>query len=327
MKEALYYDKLDDKAVKCNLCPNYCYVKDGSFGSCRSRKNVSGVLVATNYGRTVSIAFDPIEKKPLYHYYPGTQILSLGANSCNLQCDFCQNYQISQEDCSTQILLPDELIDIMLRKNLKQVAFTYTEPFTWYEYIIDCGKKLTEQGIKLILVTNGYVNQEPLKELLPYIDAMNIDLKSSRDDFYTKICRGKLEPVMETIKTAAKHCHVELTNLIIPGLNDAEDEIQELVSIVAEINPDIPLHLSRYYPQYKCTQPSTPVQTLLNAYQKAKQRLSYVYVGNIPTGEYSDTFCPKCSSHLIHRSHFISESHNIKLGKCYSCGHEIYGRF
>lgn len=327
MKEALYYEKLEDRKVRCNLCPNFCIIADGKFGSCRSRKNVSGVLIAVNYGRTVSLNLDPIEKKPLYHYYPGSQILSLGANSCNLKCQFCQNYEISQEDCPTKVLLPDKLLDILLRKNLKQVAFTYTEPFTWYEYILDCGKLHVEKGIRLVLVTNGYINQEPLKELLPFVDAMNIDLKSSREDFYVKICGGKLKPVLETIRTATEHCHVELTNLIIPDLNDSEDDILELIDLVAKINPDIPLHFSRYYPQYKCEQPATPVETLLKAYNCASQKLNYVYVGNITAGEYSDTHCPNCRQLLISRSFLGIRTDKIKSGKCSKCGKVIYGKF
>lgn len=327
MKEALYYEKLDGKKVRCILCPNLCIIADGDFGSCRSRKNVSGVLIAVNYGRTVSLNLDPIEKKPLYHYHPGSQILSLGANSCNLHCRFCQNYQSSQEDCPTQVLLPDALLDIMLRKDLKQVAFTYTEPFTWYEYILDCGKLLTEKGIRLVLVTNGYINPEPLNELLPYIDAMNIDLKSSRDDFYKKVCGGRLQPILDTVRTASGKCHVELTNLVIPGLNDSEQDISALIDLVAEINPDIPLHFSRYYPQYKCEQPVTPVETLLAAINKAKEKLNYVYAGNIAAGEHSDTHCPICGKHLISRGFTGIVTKGLTAGKCSSCTTEIYGQF
>jgi pyruvate formate lyase activating enzyme len=326
MKEALYWSKQHGNAVRCNLCPNFCLIKEGCFGSCRSRKNVSGVLVAVNYSRTVSLQMDPIEKKPLYHYYPGSQILSLGANSCNLHCDFCQNYEISQADCPTQVLAPEELLDILLRKGLQQVAFTYTEPFTWFEYILDCGKLLTENGIRLVLVTNGYVNQEPLKEILPYIDAMNIDLKSSRPEFYQKTCQGKLEPVLETIRTAAKHCHVELTNLLIPGLNDSADEISELVDFVAEVKPALPLHFSRYHPSWKCAQPPTPESTLFKAYEIASAKLDYVYLGNLASGEYSDTHCPACRALLISRSGFGTDRNNLVGNDCPACEKIIYGR-
>lgn len=327
MKEALYWEKLDNNKVKCNLCPNYCVLSDGQVSTCNSRKNVSGVLIAFNYARTVSLNMDPIEKKPLYHYYPGTRIFSLGPNSCNLHCQFCQNYEISQEECPTKVISPEDLLDLTLRQNLDQVAFTYTEPFTWYEYIYDCAKLLSEHKIKTVLVTNGYINPEPLIVLLPYIDAMNIDLKSIRPDFYRKICKGKLEPVLETIRLSAKACHVELTNLLIPDLNDTEDEIEELVNFVADVNPSIPLHFSRYYPQWKCSQPPTPEKTLLKAYEIASSKLKYVYLGNIQPGKYSDTYCPSCSKLLISRGIFSASKEGMKGNKCSGCGYTIYGRF
>jgi len=327
MHQALYFENMDNLTVKCNLCPNYCIIKDGNFGSCRSRKNVSGVLMAVNYGRTVSINLDPIEKKPLYHYYPGSQILSLGANSCNLHCEFCQNSEISQEDCLTQVMSPDELLDILIRKSLSRVAFTYTEPFTWYEYLLDCGKLFTEYNIKMVLVTNGYINQEPMKVLLPYIDAMNIDLKSISEGFYKNICKGKLEPVLDTIRTASEHCHIELTNLIIPNLNDSEDEIRALVDFVYCINPEIPLHFSRYYPHWKCQQPQTPLETLHKAFEIAKEKLCYVYLGNIPSGDFCDTSCPECKNILIKRNIFSSAVIKMSTNQCSNCGKQIYGCF
>lgn len=327
MHEARFYEKVGEGAVRCLLCPNQCLIRDGKFGSCRSRKNVAGVLMAVNYARTVSLNLDPIEKKPLYHYYPGSQILSLGANSCNLHCQFCQNFEISQEDCPTRVLSPEDLLDILLRKHQNAVAFTYTEPFTWYEYIYDCGKLLTPKGIKLVLVTNGYIEQEPLRELLPYVDAMNIDLKSIRPEFHQKICAGKLDPVLATIRTAAQACHVELTNLLIPGLNDSEEEIRDLVGFVAEVDRNIPLHFSRYYPRWQCELPATPESTLFLAYGIAAQKLNYVYLGNIASGEHSDTHCPNCQAHLISRSFLSIDTHFMQGDKCSKCGFKIYGRF
>lgn len=327
MHKALYYQTLDNLSVKCNLCPNYCIIQDGSFGSCRSRKNVSGILFAVNYGRTVSINLDPIEKKPLYHYYPGSQILSLGANSCNLHCEFCQNFEISQADCPTQVISPDELLDIILRKNLKQIAFTYTEPFTWFEYILDCGKLFKEYDIRIILVTNGYINQEPLKEILPYIDAMNIDLKSIREDFYNDVCKGKLKYVLDTIRISSQSCHIEITNLLIPEFNVKEEDIKDLALFVKSINPFIPLHLSRYYPRWKFDQPPTPEIVLKKAYSIAKKYLHYVYLGNISSGEYSDTYCPNCNNLLINRNFNSIQSDRIINNQCVNCKNVIYGRF
>jgi len=353
MKEALYYEKQADHTIRCLLCPNFCTIAEGKSGSCRSRKNIEGTLYATNYGRTTSLNIDPIEKKPLYHYYPGSMILSLGANSCNLHCEFCQNYEISQSDCPTSALSPSELLEILLRKDLKQVAFTYTEPFTWYEFIHDCAKLFQPHDIRIVLVTNGYINPEPLAELLPYLDAMNIDLKSINADFYKKVCQGSLQPVLSTIRTAFTDCHIELTNLLIPDLNDKESEIQALVDFVAEVNPHIPLHFSKYFPRWKCNQPATSDATLINAYQLAKEKLSYVYLGNMQTDKYCNTSCPRCNKLLIDRSlnpvrSVAFQSYNcieaalpfdkLRVTHCpqinksnqnsrCSCGFEIYGRF
>jgi pyruvate formate lyase activating enzyme len=327
MREALYYNKLDNKAVKCKICPNLCIVQSSKSGACMSRVNIEGLFYALNYGQTVSINLDPIEKKPLYHYYPGSMILSIGANSCNLHCGFCQNYEISQHDCVTNKLLPYELLDIMIKKKLKQIAFTYTEPFTWFEFILDCGKLFKPNEIKIVLVTNGYVNQEPLLELLPYIDAMNIDLKSFSDDFYIKMCKGSLQPVLDTIRIANASCHIELTNLLIPNLNDGAEEITQLVNFVASINKSIPLHFSRYFPRWKCKESITPMETLQKAYNIARTKLDYVYIGNIQSGDYCNTYCPNCSTLLIDRNSSQISSERLQENKCSKCNKVIYGRY
>ncbi len=327
MKEALYYNKLPDNSVQCRLCPNNCRIRIDCTGSCHSRKNLNGILYATNYAKTTSLSLDPIEKKPLYHYYPGSMILSLGANSCNLHCSFCQNYEISQSECHTHDISPEELLETLLKQDLHQVAFTYTEPFTWYEYMLDCAKLFKPHKIRIVLVTNGYINQEPLRDLLPYIDAMNIDLKSFRDEFYKNACQGKLQPVLDTICTVNGFCHIELTTLIIPGLNDGADELTNLVDFVAEVNKAIPLHFSRYYPRWKCAEPITPMETLQKAYSIAKAKLEYVYLGNIQPGDYYNTYCPDCSTLLIDRCSSHIQTDNLPEGKCLKCGKVIYGRF
>ena len=327
MKEALYYLKSEDNAVKCLLCPNFCVIQPGKSGSCRSRDNIDGKLYATNYRQTVSFNLDPIEKKPLYHYHPGSLILSMGPNSCNLHCDFCQNFEISQSSSHTSFLSPEDLLDIILKKRYKQIAFTYTEPFTWYEYILDCGKLFKPNNIKIVLVTNGYINPEPLAELLPYIDAMNIDLKGFDQDFYHKECRGSLQPVLETIKTASMHCHIELTNLLIPNLNDGAEVIEQLVDFVAGVNKQIPLHFSRYFPRWNCNEPVTPMETLLLAYRIAKHKLDYVYLGNIQSGDYANTYCPSCNALLIDRTLDSAICTGLNDGKCSKCGQVIYGKF
>ena len=323
MKEALFYTKLEDQKVKCELCPHNCIISSGKNGICRARKNISGILYAINYGETISISIDPMEKKPLYHFHPGKNILSIGPNSCNFSCRFCQNYQSSQLEVPTTIITPAILLEQCRLHNCDFVAFTYTEPTTWFEFILDSSKLLKENGINTVMVTNGFINQEPLKVLLPYIDAMNIDLKAFDEKFYKTICNGALQPVLETIKTALKHCHIEITNLIITEENDSEKQINDLVDFVADVNPNIPLHFSRYYPTYKMENPPTSVSTLEMTKEIAEKKLNYVYLGNIVTEK--NTICPKCDHLLIRRDYPLKV--DVINGKCPSCGHTIYGKF
>lgn len=323
MKQAYYYKTLSDKKVQCLLCPHFCILPSGQEGKCRSRKNIEGSLFVLNYGKTMSLSIDPMEKKPLYHFYPGSPILSLGPNSCNFSCQFCQNYHSSQQKVPTRTIDPNEIVKLSRQQNCGFVAFTYTEPFTWFEFILDAAEILQNNNLKVILVTNGFINQEPLKKLLPFIDAMNIDLKSMEDNFYKDICGGKLEPVLETIKTSADQCHVEVTNLLITDENDSEENINKLVDFMASVNPEIPVHFSRYYPTYKMTNPATPLEKLEQAKKLASTKLSYVYLGNVMTDR--NTYCPKCNTLLIEREYTI-KSH-ILNGKCPSCGKQIYGFF
>ncbi|MEA2095349.1 MAG: AmmeMemoRadiSam system radical SAM enzyme [Candidatus Cloacimonadota bacterium] len=323
MKEALFYTKLEDQKVRCELCPHNCIISSGNIGICRARKNISGVLYAINYGETISISIDPMEKKPLYHFHPGKSIISIGPNSCNFSCKFCQNYQSSQFEVPTTTITPGKLLDLCKLHLCDFAAFTYTEPTTWFEFILDSAKLLKENSIKTVMVTNGFINQEPLKKLLPYIDAMNIDLKAFDDKFYRNICNGSLQPVLETIKTASKHCHIEITNLIITDENDSEKQINDLVDFIADINPNIPLHFSRYYPTFKMENPATSVATLQMAKEIAEKKLKYVYLGNIVTER--NTCCPNCDQLLIRRD--FPFNNDILDGKCPSCGYIIYGEF
>jgi len=323
MKEALYYKKFSDGKIQCLLCPHYCFLDKGETGKCRSRTNHDGTLYAENYGKTIALSLDPMEKKPLYHFYPGSAILSVGPNSCNFTCDFCQNYQSSQQGTYTREITSRSLLSYCHKEDCKFVAFTYTEPFTWFEFILDSAILLQKNNIKTVLVTNGYVNPEPLYELLPYIDAMNIDLKSINDIFYQKYCGGTIKPVLDTIRNSVNKCHLEITNLLITDENDSEGEINDLVDFVASVNPDIPLHFSRYYPCYKMTNPPTPVARLERAKAIALKKLNYVYLGNIITDR--DTVCPKCRMKIIKRSY--GALNNIHKNACPSCGHKIYGQF
>lgn len=283
MKEALYYEKLDSKRVRCHLCPYECNIPSGGRGACGVRSNKDGTLYTLVYGKTTSIALDPIEKKPLYRYHPGEYILSLGTRGCNLHCEFCQNWHISQEvDGPMDDITSEEVVERAKALHSFGIAYTYNEPFIWYEFVLDTAKLARANGLENVLVTNGFVNLEPLKQMLPFIDAMNIDLKSFDENFYVKICKGRLKPVLDVIKMAAKKCHIELTNLIIPTLNDSEVIIRKMVDWIYEnLGPEVPLHLSRYFPCYKLSLPPTPVETLKKAEKIAKEKLKYVYVGNV----------------------------------------------
>lgn len=323
MKEAKHYIKIKNEHVQCKLCPHECIISPQNVGICRVRKNIEGVIYSTNYGKTMSLSIDPIEKKPLFHFYPGEQIISIGPNACNLSCKFCQNYRSSQQKVPTTAVTSGKILELCKNHLSKFVAFTYTEPTTWFEFVLDTAKLLQENGIKTVMVTNGYINQKPLEELLPYIDAMNIDLKSMQNDFYKNICNATLKPVLDTIRTAAKKCHIEITNLLVTEHNDSDEQIQKVTDFIAQVNKDIPVHFSRYFPMYKMDDPPTPIQRLNKAKQIAEQKLSYVYLGNIHTKK--DTNCPKCGFKLIKRG--FTSSIDLIGNQCPQCGHEIYGKF
>lgn len=283
MKEALYYGKGEGAVAHCRLCPQFCRLKEGAKGFCGVRINHGGNLYTLNYGRAASVALDPIEKKPLYHFHPGEMILSVGTVGCNLSCLFCQNWSISQEvQTPTESITVEALVENARRLDSFGVAYTYNEPFIWYEFVLEAVQAVRRAGLKNVLVTNGFVNPEPLAELLPHIDAANIDIKSIRDDFYKKVCSGRVEPVLETIKTMAGSCHIELTNLLIPTLNDSPEDISDLVEwIVANIGADVPLHFSRYFPCYKMTIPPTSPKKLFEARAIAEKKLKHVHLGNV----------------------------------------------
>lgn len=283
MKEALYYQKLEANKVQCQLCPKRCLIAPGKTGFCRVRRNIDGKLISEIYGQTTSVALDPIEKKPLYRFHPGTFILSLGTRGCNFACPYCQNWSISQDpDAFTQPITTDEIIRQAKEVRSIGIAYTYNEPIIWYEFVLDTARVAKKEGLKNVLVTNGYINSEPLKELIPFIDALNIDLKSIEGSFYRKYCNATLQPVLETIKEASKSAHVELTNLVIPTLNDTEANFAKLRDWIFEnLGPEVPLHFSRYFPCYKMRIPPTPLKTLEKAREIAHQLLKYVYLGNV----------------------------------------------
>jgi Pyruvate-formate lyase-activating enzyme len=322
MKEAMHYEKLDGSRVKCMLCPHGCSLSEGGIGVCRVRKNEAGTLYSLNYNRVSSIAMDPIEKKPLYHFYPGAYILSAGTVGCNFKCSFCQNYQIAQEDAETRAVTPEQLVNIAeSQEDNIGIAFTYNEPSVWYEFVYETAKLARGKGLQNVMVTNGYIREEPLKQLLPFIDAMNIDVKGYTEQYYKNICGGLLEPVKRTVEIASSMCHVEITTLIVSDLNDSVEEIGCLSSWLSSVDRDIPLHLSRYFPNYKLKNDPTPVKTLIAARDEAMKHLNYVYVGNL-WGQDNNTYCPKCRNVIVKRDDYISMP-GLTDGRCSKCGEVI----
>jgi pyruvate formate lyase activating enzyme len=323
MVEAKYWSSLAEGKVLCELCPHHCSLAEGQAGICMGRLNKNGKLFTKNYGEVVSAAVDPIEKKPLYHFYPGSVIFSVGPNGCNLSCPFCQNWEIAQTEVSTSHISPAELVRAAGQNDSIGLSYTYAEPLIWYEYLLDCAELAKNAGLVNVLVTNGFVEEKPLRELLPFVDAFNIDLKSIRAPFYRKLCKAALEPVLRTCRIAKEYCHVEITNLIIPGENDTDEEIAELVRWVAtNLGRETPLHFSRYFPHHKMTAPPTPETTLRRAYDKGMESLYYCYLGNVYAKNGSDTCCPKCGNTLVQRSGYSVRITGIEGRKCSRCGRE-----
>jgi pyruvate formate lyase activating enzyme len=318
-KEALFYEALPGGKAACHLCPHECVIADGKRGICRVRENQDGTLIALTYERPASMQVDPIEKKPLYHVFPGAQILSLGSVGCNLACGYCQNWSLVEGDVPRAVLAPEEIPGLAKKHGSVGVAWTYNEPFIWYEYIMDAARLVRDAGLINVLVTNGYVNPEPLREMRGLIDAMNIDLKGIDDSFYRKNCKGRVDPVRETIRIADETCLVEVTNLLVPGHNDSADSIRRLVDFIASVNTDIPLHFSRYFPHRSFDAPPTPEQTLVRAFEIARERLAYVYLGNIVLDIGNDTPCPRCGALLVRRRGYHTEIAGLTGNTCAGC--------
>lgn len=319
--ECRYYDA-DGDSARCTLCPQGCSVAAGNVGLCRTRMNVDGRLVLTTYGACSSINVDPIEKKPLFHFHPGRPILSLGSLGCNLSCRFCQNWQISQSSAGTRFVSPQEAAALAegIEGNIG-IAYTYNEPLVWFEYLMDTAPLVRDAGLKNVLVTNGEINEQPLKDLLPVVDAMNIDVKSMDDSFYSDLCGGRMAPVLRTVERARDAgVHIEVTNLLIPGRNDGADQVRRLADWLAVLDPAIPLHITRYHPDYRMTEPPTPPEALLAARAIAQEQLSYVYVGNMHIPGAEDTVCPNCGATVMARMGFSITDSRIDEGKCAGCG-------
>ncbi len=327
---ARYWTKLDGKKVRCELCPHRCVLDDGQVGICRVRKNIRGKLYTLNYGAVSSMGIDPIEKKPLFHFKPASRIFSIATVGCNLRCKHCQNWEISQSSPEFPALRrfkPREIVRLAEEYGSEGIAFTYNEPIIWHEFTMDVAKEAKKRGMYTVYVSNGFINPEPLKEVLQYIDAFNIDVKAFTDDFYLRIAAGHLEPVLRSVELIHKAGrHIELTYLIIPGLNDSPQEIENFARWVHSVSPEIPVHLSRFYPTYKLTdRGDTPVSTMHRAYRIAKDvGLEYVYLGNTWEPEYESTYCPNCGELLIERIYYKTRVLGItKDATCKKCGRKI----
>ncbi|RLD09438.1 MAG: AmmeMemoRadiSam system radical SAM enzyme [Chlamydiae bacterium] len=334
MKTANFWHKIDDSSLQCDLCPHNCLINSGKKGICGVRENINGQLFTLNYFVAGSSGIDPIEKKPLYHFFPGSSILSLGTFGCNFSCRFCQNYTISKDFPESRLGKPnftkDEIINSLKQNSTKNnlnsfvgLAYTYNEPTIWAETIFELGPAVRNLGLKNIFVTNGFINPKPLEKILEFADAFNIDLKAITDDFYKKLCGARISPVLQTIKTVSKVAHIELTNLVIPTYNDSSEDFIKLRDWIAnEIGNHTPVHISRYYPMYKLSIPPTPLETLYKARDILKEKLHYVYIGN--TGEEQNTYCAKCGELVIERTGYSTRIIGLKKdGKCGKCGERI----
>lgn len=327
MKPAVYFDEYgEEKVLQCLLCPLHCIIKPDQVGFCGVRKNVDGMLYSLNYGQLTSIAIDPIEKKPLYHLFPGEKILSVGSWGCNLRCDFCQNWEITKQRPKTVMrVMPQQLIQIALERESRGIAFTYNEPIVSFEFILDTSRAAAKEGIYSILVTNGVIDEEPMDLLSQSVRGMNIDLKGWNDEFYVKDIGTEKRVVLRSIETARKAgTHIELTTLIIPGKNDSPEEMREEAKWISGLSKDIPLHINRYFPNYKSTIPPTSPDSLIQLAEVAKEYLRYVYVGNIDLPGLSDTTCPYCGNLLVERRGMRSSVVGIdEKGRCNNCQKEI----
>ncbi len=329
-KEARFWNKLSDKKVQCTLCAHKCKLNKSNQGICGVRKNENGKLYSQIYGSYSSMAVDPIEKKPLYHFHPGTNAFSLGTVGCNFKCLYCQNYSISTADLGYSYLRDmsaEDSVEIAKQYNCQGIAYTYNEPTIWYEFTLDSAKLAKKADLYTCYVTNGYILEEPLKEISPFLDAMNIDIKAFTEDFYKKICKSKLEPVLNTCLLAKKlGIHIELTYLVIPGYNDSLKEIKGFCSwVVEKLGNEVPVHFSRFHPDYKMKNvPATPVDSLLKIYEVAKEvGLLYPYLGNVPHGDYENTFCPSCGNVCIERFGFSIDLSGLNDNKCAKCGQPL----
>lgn len=334
MHEAMFYRRGDDGEVTCELCAHKCLIKPERIGICGVRQNLGGTLYTLVYNLAVALHVDPIEKKPLFHFHPGTGSLSVSTVGCNFHCTFCQNWSISQIAGSRgQIegkeIKPSDLVEAALQARAKSIAYTYTEPTIFFEYAYETAKLANEKGIKNVFVTNGYMTKEPLQTISPYLDGANVDLKSFHDRTYRRLMGATLKPVLETLNAMkGLGIWVEVTTLVLPGVNDSDEELASIARFIAgDLGRDTPWHISRFHPDYKLTDiPPTPVSSLKRAMEIGKaEGIDYVYAGNVPGHEGEHTYCPSCGRAVIKRFGFQLLERSLRDGKCAHCGREIAG--
>jgi len=333
MKEALLYTALEEKKVDCFLCSHKCRILESKFGFCGVRQNIKGILYAHNYGKIVASNIDPVEKKPLYHFLPGSTAFSIASAGCNFRCAFCQNWQISQLDFINrnpgEPSTPDKIVKLAKENGCRSIAYTYTEPTIYFEFALETAQLAKEQGLANIFVTNGYMTSQAISMLKPYLDAANVDLKFFKDSSYKRICFGHLAPVLESIRLLKEAgVWIEITTLVIPGENDTPDELSGIADFIASVGKEIPWHISRFHPDYKFNNyPSTPESTLRLAYDLGKDAgLYHVYAGNV-YGWGQDTFCASCKKLLIKREGFGIKQLHVAQGKCAFCQAVLAGIF
>lgn len=326
-QKAAFWTSIDTETVQCLLCPHHCRIKEGKSGICGVRQNDKGVLYSLIYGSCSSIHDDPIEKKPLYHFYPGSLVLSLGSVGCTFRCEHCQNFQISTagpDGMFFEEVPPERAVTLAKEHGCQGIAWTYNEPTIWHEYTLDSAKRAKQAGLYTVYVTNGFIEEDPLKEIAPYLDAMNIDVKAFHEEFYRKVCKARLAPVLHACEcTKELGIHLEITYLVIPQLNDSLEEVTKFCQwIVDKLGNDVPVHFSRFHPDYKMTNvPATPIPTLLKIYEIAKTTgLQYVYIGNVPHGTYENTICPSCGTLLVERVGYSVHIRGLSGKTCTHCG-------
>ena len=325
-KEASLYDKIGE-SLNCKVCERRCLISNGKKGFCDMRRNIEGKLYTLNYAAASSVAVDPIEKKPLFHFYPGSTVLSLGSVGCNFRCKHCQNWNISQaelEEISLREIVPEDAVKLAKEYKCKSIAWTYNEPTMWLEYTVDSAKLAKKNDLKTVYVTNGYMTEESLEMIGPHLDAANVDLKGMSEQFYKELCDARMQPVLDNIKRIYdKKIHMEITNLMIPGYNDSEENIKALVNfMVDEIGVEVPLHFTRFFPYYELKNvPPTAIADLEKAHRIAKNAgMKYVYIGNVPSGTGENTYCHNCGDLLVERNSYQIIDNNLKKdNKCPKC--------